>query len=101
MGNEPDGLLLGVLGLAVMAGVPVYFVLQPLLLFRVRDGWRRAVQAPLFPMAAVLAWTIYAGLKGSNLFPLVLIFTAPLADLYLLVILLLRHLTQPPHRFQS
>jgi hypothetical protein len=94
--SEPDDLALVLLGLAQMAGVPVYFVLQPLLLLRVRDGWRRAVLAPLLPMGAVLAWTCYAFLKGSNLFPLVLIFTAPLADVYLLVIVLLRGVRQLP-----
>ncbi|HEY6444658.1 MAG TPA: hypothetical protein VIY66_15080 [Candidatus Acidoferrales bacterium] len=73
--------------LAVMWSIPAYFLLQIVLLWRLRGGWRKAVAVPVLPMLALLAYAVFAYLKGSNLFPLVLIFTAPLAFVYLLVIL--------------
>ena len=45
---------------------------------------------PLLPMAAVLLYTIAAYRAGSNLFPLVLIFSSPPALLYLVVLMILR-----------
>jgi hypothetical protein len=46
-------------------------------------------------MALVLLYTVVAFRAGSNLFPLVLIFTSPLALLYLLVVLFLRWRRRP------
>jgi hypothetical protein len=45
-------------------------------------------------MGAVLLYTVYALIDGSNIFPLVLIFSAPLAFFYLLIIAGLRCLTR-------
>jgi hypothetical protein len=45
-------------------------------------------------MAIVFLYTVWAFLAGSNLFPLVLIFTSPLALLYLAALLL-------AHRWRS
>jgi hypothetical protein len=85
-----------VLGLVVMVGVPGYFVLQVWLLYCLRGGWLYAAAFPLIPMAAVVAYTVHAFNKGSNLFPLVLIFTAPLAFIYLLIVFVLSRLSQNP-----
>lgn len=76
--------------------IPAYFILQIVLLWRMRNGWRKAAAVPVAPMVAVVAYTIYAFLDGSNLFPLVLIFTAPLALIYLLVILGVKRLNRKP-----
>lgn len=80
----------------VMWSIPAYLVLQVILLWRLRDGWRKAVAVPVVPMLAVIAYTIFAYLDGSNIFPLVLIFTAPFALVYLLVILGVRRLDRKP-----
>jgi hypothetical protein len=90
--ESAEGLVADLVGFGITAGVPLYFVLQAWLLWRLRGGWRGAAAIPLLPMAAVLAYTFYAFLDGSNLFPLVLIFTAPIAALYLLAIMALRRL---------
>jgi hypothetical protein len=83
---------MGSLGLVIMVGVPGYFVLQAWLVYTLRGGWLVAASVPLLPMAAVVVYTLFAFSKGSNLFPLVLIFTAPIAFIYLLVVLGLRRL---------
>ena len=84
------------LGLFVMLGVPGYFGLQAWLLYSLRGGWLWAAAVPLAPMAAVVIYTVYAFNRGSNLFPLVLIFTAPLAFAYLLAVLILWRLSEHP-----
>jgi len=82
--------------LVVMCSIPVYFILQIVLLWRFRDLWRKLVTIPAVIMLSVLVYTVYAYLDGSNIFPLVLIFTSPLLLLYLLVILGVRRLERKP-----
>jgi hypothetical protein len=80
-------------GLLVMLmgwSVPGYFVLQGWMLARYRDGWRKAALVPLALMIPLAAYTLFALLAGSNLWPLALIFLTPLAFLYLLALWLLR-----------
>ena len=74
---------------ALVLGVPGYFILQVLALTRLRGGWRLAAALPLLPMTAVVLYTIYAYSRGSNLFPLVLIFTGLPAAIYLSALLFL------------
>lgn len=94
--NRPVPLGGSLLFIAVMWSIPAYFVLQVVLLWRLRDGWRKAIAVPVIPMLAVVAYTIFAYLDGSNLFPLVLIFAAPIALIYLLVILGVRRMDRKP-----
>jgi hypothetical protein len=70
--------------------VPGYVILQIRLLRRYREGWRRAAAVPIVPMAGVLIYTVYAFQAGSNLFPLVLLFTSPFALMYLLGLMAIR-----------
>jgi hypothetical protein len=86
MMNSPLMQIVDAFAMVVMWTVPGYFVLQGWLLWSLSGGWRRAAAAPLLPMGAVLVYTVYAFLDGSNIFPLVLIFTAPMAFLYLVII---------------
>jgi hypothetical protein len=86
--NGPDGQAGMALGLVLMCGVPLYFLVQPLMLWKLRGGWRAAAALPLVPMAGVLVYTVIAYNAGSNIFPLVLIFTAPIGLGYLLVLAL-------------
>jgi hypothetical protein len=80
--------------LVLLAGwsVPGYFVLQAVLLLRWRGPWRQAAALPLLGMVPLLAYTLFALLAGSNLWPLMLIFLTPLALLYLLVLVVARWL---------
>jgi len=92
MTNSPLMQIMDMVAMVVMWTVPGYFVLQGWLLWSLSGGWRTAAAAPLLPMGAVLVYTVYAFLDGSNIFPLVLIFTAPIAFLYLAIIVVLRWL---------
>jgi hypothetical protein len=79
-----------VLGLVMMGSVPAYFVLQFVLLWRVHDRWQRIAAVPLVLMVPVIAITAFGLLERSNLSFIWLIFTAPLALFYLLVVMILR-----------
>ena len=74
----------------LMWSVPGYFVLQAVALWRWGGGWKTAAMVPLLPMSAILLYTIVAFRAGSNLFPLVLIFSSPPALLYLVALMMLR-----------
>jgi len=77
--------------------VPGYFVLQAALTWRTSGGWRKASLLPAVLMIPILAYTVLAFAAQSNLWPLLLIFTAPLGFLYLVVfglVLLLRNLAR-------
>ena len=78
---------------AIWGGLLVYPVLQYIALRRLRGRWWRAMAIlPLIPMAPVLAVTLVAILQNSNMWPIWLIFVAPLALLYLGLVLLLHRL---------
>lgn len=70
-------------------GVPGYFVLQIALMARTSGGWRRAALAPAIVMVPILAYTVLAFAAQSSLWPLLLLFTAPLACLYLVLLTLI------------
>ncbi len=63
--------------------VPAYFFLQYLTLRRYRGGWRMAALAPLVVMVPVVGHAVLTFLGGSNLWPVLLFLTAPVAFLYL------------------
>ena len=66
--------------------VPGYFLLQAALTFWTSGGWRKATLVPAVIMVPILAYTVLAFAAQSNLWPLLLILTAPLACLYLVVL---------------
>jgi hypothetical protein len=70
--------------------VPGYLLLQVLTLWRWRGGWRRAAAVPLLLMIPVMLFCLYALAKGSNLWPLSMIFLSPVGFLYLGILWLLR-----------
>jgi hypothetical protein len=81
----------GFWGLLIMlAGwsIPGYFVMQVMLYRRWHDGWRKAALLPLWGTVPILAYTLFALIAGSNLWPLVMLFTLPLAFLYLVALVL-------------
>ena len=66
--------------------VPGYFLLQAALT-RGTSGWRRkATLVPAVIMVPILAYTVLAFAAQSNLWPLLMLLSAPLAFLYLVVL---------------
>jgi hypothetical protein len=80
-----------VLAEVIFLAGPAYFVLQPLAALRLKRGWRLAALAPLLFAIPVALWCLYALSQGSNLWPLVFIFFAPLGTVYLVVLLLISY----------
>jgi hypothetical protein len=75
-----------VMPLSVLAYAP----LQAYMLWRRRGRSRGLEYAVAIPMVLVIAYSIFGLLAGSSLWPLVLLFTAPLACVALLLIRLVR-----------
>ena len=85
--NEPAQALVGFLVIALgFAAAISYPGLQYAAIRQMPGGWRALSLVPLAVMAIVLVYTMMALADGSNLWPLVLIFTAPLATAYLLLL---------------
>lgn len=71
------------LTLFAFAALPLYLVLQPLAFSRLAGNWRRAALAPLLLTGPAAAYAAFAYAAGSNLWPLVAVFVAPFAVVYL------------------
>jgi len=72
--------------------VPGYFILQGIALFTQRGRWRWASFAPLLLMAPAAMHALLALNAGSNLWPILVIFAAPVGFLYLAALMGLRWL---------
>jgi hypothetical protein len=72
------------------AGVPLYFVLQIWLAVAWSGRWRIAALVPAIVLLPILVYALVALAHGSNLWPLALIFSAPLGVAYLLVVRVVR-----------
>ena len=78
------GLLTAILiPVGIAGGLLVYPPLQFNTVRKLRGTWRAFAILPLLPMAFVLVVTIRGFYQQSNLWPISLIFTAPIALLYL------------------
>jgi hypothetical protein len=66
---------------------PVYVVAQIVAIVRLRGGWRWGSLLPVLPMFFVLVVTVKAFVQQSNLWPLLLLFSSPVALLYVLLVL--------------
>lgn len=73
-------------GLAIMLSLPGYVALQWYAVWKWDGGWRIAALVPLAIMALLVIHAAVAFVAQSNLWPLLVILTAPLACLYLLAI---------------
>lgn len=71
------------IGILMMLGVPGYFVLQVLLPWRYQRGWRIAALLPLVVMLPAMAHATYALRMESNLWPILVVLSAPVLFLYL------------------
>ena len=70
----------------IFLSVPGYFLLQAALTFWTSGGWRKASLVPAVVMVPILAYTVLAFAAQSNLWPVLLLLSAPLAFLYLVVL---------------
>jgi hypothetical protein len=75
--------------------VPGYFLLQAAALLILRGRWRWAGLAPLLIMIPASLHAAFALSAGSNLWPIVLIFAAPIGFLYLVALFGLRWMRSP------
>jgi hypothetical protein len=66
---------------------PIYIIAQMVAIFRLPGGWRWASLVPVIPMIYVVADTIKAFEQPSNLWPLPLLFSSPLALVYILLVI--------------
>jgi hypothetical protein len=73
--------------LAVYGGMFGYPVLQYLAIYWTRGRWQVYASLPLVPMAILLAITGLSGSDSSNSWLLLLVLTAPLALVYLAILL--------------
>ena len=80
------GVFDALIGPLLAIGVPGYFVLQALFVWRFSSGWRIAALAPLLLMGPLMAHAFFALSMGSNIWPLFVIFAAPVLFLYLVAL---------------
>jgi len=66
--------------------VPIYFVLQIWFGYAWSGRWRIAALVPLVPLVPILIYSLAGLFHGANLWPLLLIFSAPFGVAYLLVV---------------
>jgi hypothetical protein len=81
------------LGILAMVAVPGYWGLQYFMAKQYDGGWRIAALVPLVVMVPLLAYTAFAFVAGSNLWPLMLILASPLAFVYLVIVMAIRAMT--------
>jgi len=79
-----SGVLIAV---GIYGGIFGYPVLQVLAIVRLRGGWRILAFLPLVVMTPVLIVTFVGFHQDSNLWPLYLIFVAPVILAYLIILL--------------
>lgn len=91
--NPPEPDPMGDLMVVFMfLAIPGYFVLQAAALLTQSGGWRLAGMAPLLVMAPATLHAVFALAAGSNIWPIVLIFAAPIGFLYLVAFFIVRML---------
>jgi hypothetical protein len=78
------------LGSAVIYSVPLYFILQAWFAYSWGGGWRIASLVPLIAIGPAIAYSLLALSRGSNLWPLFVVFLAPLGLIYLLIVWVIR-----------
>jgi hypothetical protein len=86
-----SGLIDLFIGFALMAGTPVYLILQVIAPMQgPTTSWRLAALLPLLAAIPIAGWCLYALGQESNLWPLPFILFAPLGALYLVALLATR-----------
>jgi hypothetical protein len=80
----------GTLGSCPDGQHPCLFCPQVVLLWRLHGHWQRIAAVPLVMMVPVVAISAFGLWERANLWFIWLVFTAPLALFYLLVVMVLR-----------
>ena len=83
-GQQAFGLLIPLIAYGGMFGYPI---LQYLSIYRTRGRWQILASLPLVPMAILLAIAGLSSSAASGAWPLLLVLTAPLALVYLTLLL--------------
>lgn len=94
MTNDPYAELQLWLGAAVMIAVPGYFALQAWFAHAWTGAWRTAALTPLLIIAPCLLWSIYALMRGSNLWPIPVLLSSPFCFAYLVMLSVTRWLVR-------
>jgi hypothetical protein len=74
--------------LAMYLPAIAYIPLQSFALWRLKGGPRKLALLAVPPMLLVVYLTVYAYMQQSNLWPILLILSAPVADVFLLALLI-------------
>jgi hypothetical protein len=74
------------LGMVIMLFTPLYFILQIWSGLGLTGRWRVAALVPLIGFVPLLIISLYALSQNSNLWPIMIIFFAPLGCIYLLAV---------------
>jgi hypothetical protein len=59
--------------------------------------WRKAALVPLLTMVPLFAYTVYALIAGSNLWPLIMLFITPVLSLHLIGVVICKYFLQRAH----
>jgi hypothetical protein len=91
-------------GLIVLIGYMSALAYIPLQLYtgiRWQGGWRIVALVPILLMVPIFAFTAYAFAQESNLWPLLLIFAAPVGAGFLIILMVIRRLVTRPSNIES
>jgi hypothetical protein len=66
--------------------IPLYLLLQVVVLYQVRGLWRAAAALPLVGMLPLFVLAAYEYSQQSELWPLMLVLSSPVAIVWLLII---------------
>lgn len=90
MGGTPpsagETMFWGLLMMLMGWSIPGYIALQIYMLLKYEGRWLKLARLPLWGMIPLFAYTLFALLAGSNLWPLMLLFLGPFGFIYLLII---------------
>ncbi len=78
------------LGMVIMLFTPIYFILQIWFGLAMTGRWRVAALVPLIGFVPALVISLDGLSRGSNLWPIMVIFFAPLGCIYLLAVSITR-----------
>lgn len=73
--------------------IPIYWILQLIVLWKWSGTWRKIACMPLFISIPLLIYTVFALFAGSNLWPLMMLFITPVILLVLLIIMIMKKMS--------
>ncbi len=94
--REPVSVFWNILIKLLFFSVPIYWILQIVLMIRWQGKWRKRSSLPLIISIPLLLYTLFAFYVGSNLWPLMMIFISPVLLIVLLIIMAIKMSTRKP-----